>query len=126
MSDQPQNVDKEGPRKKMDISKLVSIIPPASEVLGRKEQKTMEKRVRLRFDKSIDTSIAKLPSSLAKMLGIHDNEDVEVIIAGKKKFTLKAQLFDSTDVNTVHVNPAEFEKQGVADNSIATIRKARR
>lgn len=110
----------------MDISKLVSIIPPASEVLGRKEQKTMEKRVRLRFDKSIDTSIAKLPSSLAKMLGIHDNEDVEVIIAGKKKFTLKAQLFDSTDVNTVHVNPAEFEKQGVADNSIATIRKARR
>lgn len=109
--------------RKVDISKLVSIIPPASE-LFKKERKLSEKRIRIRFDSSLSPDIAKVPSALAKLLDIKDKDAVEIVVAGRKKFRLQAAVFESQEENVVFVPPAEFEKNGVADNSIATIRKA--
>ncbi|MGC8953569.1 hypothetical protein [Desulfurococcus amylolyticus] len=111
-----------GTQQKIDVSKLVSIIPPASE-LKKKEKKLTEKRVRIRFDRTLNEPIAKIPSALASMLDIKNDERVEVVVAGRKRFEFKALVFESTDENVVYVYPGEIEKNGVADNSIATIRK---
>lgn len=108
--------------KKVDIEKLVSIIPPASE-LFKKEKKLSEKRVRIRYDNSLPGELVKVPSALAKLLDIRENDSVEIVVAGKKKFRYKAILYESQEDNVVYANPSELEKHGVADNSIATIRK---
>lgn len=122
--------DKEAPaqseapeRSKVDVSKLISIIPPASELKA--ERKVVsEKRVRIRFDRGINKPIAKLPSHLAKELGIKSGDTVEVIVAGRKKASFTAEVIE-TQENFVLVYPADLERQGVSDNSIATIRKSR-
>ncbi|MEL9909187.1 MAG: hypothetical protein QXP97_05970 [Desulfurococcus sp.] len=124
MEQSPSGGEKEtGTQQKVDVSKLVSIVPPASE-LKKKEKKLTEKRVRIRFDRTLNEAIAKIPSALASMLGIKNDERVEVVVAGRKRFEFKALIFESTDENIVYVYPGEIEKNGVADNSIATIRKA--
>lgn len=120
-----QSLDLEKPEEKtgVDISKLLAIIPPASEVL-KKEQKTLsEKRIRIKFDKTLVKPVAKISSVIAHELGIKNGDYVEIVVAGKKKTKLIAEVIDSPDVNVVVVYPEELEKQGVADNSIATIRK---
>lgn len=115
-------MEEPGKEKKVDVSKLASIIPPASE-LFKKEKKLSEKRIRIRYDSSLSPDAAKVPSALAKLLDIKDNDPVEIVIAGRKKFRLQAVVFESQEENVVFVAPAEFEKSGVADNSIATIRR---
>ncbi|MGC8982443.1 MAG: hypothetical protein ACP5KA_01610 [Desulfurococcaceae archaeon] len=109
---------------KVDVSKLVAVVPPASEVLGKKQKQLTEKRVRIRFDRSLNKPIAKVPTKLAEELGIKKDDLVEIVVAGKKKARFTAELIDSPDANIVWVYPGELEKQGVADNSIATIRRA--
>ncbi|WP_440059943.1 hypothetical protein ACSU1N_01965 [Thermogladius sp. 4427co] len=108
---------------KVDINKLLSIVPPASE-LKKKEKSVREKRVRVRHDPSLSPDKMKIPSELAKLLGISDGDRVELVVAGKKKFVYTAQVFESSDENTVFAHPDELVRNGVADNSIATVRKA--
>lgn len=122
---QPQSEGgKETPeQQKIDVSKLASIIPPASE-LRKKEKKLSEKRIRIRFDQSLNEPVARIPSALASMLDIKSDDTVEIVVAGRKKFLFKAVVFESTDENTVYIYPKEVEKNGVADNSIATLRKS--
>lgn len=114
--------------KKVDISKLVSIIPPASELM-KKEKKLSEKRVRVRIDQSLKDPVARIPSALTSMLGIREGDVVEVVVAGRRKFTFKATVFESQDENVVHVAPRDLNnievlRSGVADNSIATVRRS--
>jgi len=124
MSQPPSEGEKTSPeQQKVDVSKLVSIIPPASE-LKKKEKKISEKRVRIRFDHSLNEPVARVPSSLASLLGIKNDDTVEIVVAGRKKFTFKAIVFESPDENVVYIYPKDLDKSGVADNSIATIRKA--
>jgi hypothetical protein len=113
---------------KVDISKLVAIIPPASEVLGRKKEAVLpEKRVRIRFERGLDKPIARIPSSIAQLLGVKSGDLVEVVVAGKKKAVFTAEVVESKPgEEVIYVYPAELEKQGVADNSIATIRKIKK
>jgi len=113
---------------KVDISKLVAIIPPASEVLGKKKEAVLpEKRVRIRFERGLDKPIARIPSSIAQLLGVKSGDLVEVVVAGKKKAVFTAEVVESKPgEEVVYVYPAELEKQGVADNSIATIRKIKK
>ncbi len=107
---------------KIDIKKLVSIVPPASE-LRRRQKLLREKRIRIKYDESLPEGAAKIPKDLAKMLGINDGDKIEIVVAGKKKFVFTATIIDETGTNYVYVYPAELEEKGVADNSIATLRK---
>jgi len=108
---------------KVDVSKILAVIPPAAEL--KKEKKTiLEKRVRIKFEKSLQKPIARIPVSIANELGVKSGDVVEVVVAGKKKVLLEAEVVE-TNENFVVVYPIELEKQGVSDNSIATIRKAR-
>ncbi|MEM4718209.1 MAG: hypothetical protein QXE81_05570 [Desulfurococcaceae archaeon] len=110
-------------KQKPDISKLLAIIPSAAELRGGK--KTLaEKRIRIRYDRSFSKPIAKIPVHVASELDIKPGDQVEIVVAGKRKVTLTADLYETKE-NTVIVHPAELEKQGVADNSIATIRKVK-
>jgi bifunctional DNA-binding transcriptional regulator/antitoxin component of YhaV-PrlF toxin-antitoxin module len=108
---------------KVDISRLLAIVPSAAEL--REEKKVLqEKRIRIRFDRSLVKPVAIVPTSIARELDIKTGDVVEIVVAGKKKAVFTAQVEDRGE-NVVIVYPAELEKQGVADNSIATIRKAK-
>ena len=114
--------DKPVSKKKIDVAKLLSIIPPASE-LKRKEIKLKEKRIRVRYDESLPPNTIRLSKHLAQLLGINEGDLVEIVVAGRHKFTYNALVIDEGNVNEVHCNPEELKERGVADNSIATIRK---
>jgi bifunctional DNA-binding transcriptional regulator/antitoxin component of YhaV-PrlF toxin-antitoxin module len=108
--------------KKVDIKKLVSIIPPASE-LRRKQKVLREKRIRIKYDESLPEGSARVPKDLASMLGIKDGDMIEIVVAGRKKFLFKAEIIEETGTNIVYCYPEELRENGVADNSIATLRK---
>lgn len=124
MSEREQVRNAQEQQQKPDISKLVSIVPPASE-LKRKEKILSEKRLRVKYDESLKEPIAKIPKPIAGMLGIKDGDSVEVVVAGRKKFMFKAVIIESQEENTIYVYPEELKINGVADNSIATLRKSR-
>lgn len=108
---------------KIDIAKLVSIIPPASE-LRKKEEKVREKRIRIKWDETLPKGIAKLSKSLADLLGIKEGDFVEIVVAGRHRFLFKATIISEGNINEVYCNPEELKEKGVADNSIATLRKS--
>ncbi|ADG91443.1 hypothetical protein [Thermosphaera aggregans] len=124
MSEGEQVRNAQEQQQKPDISKLVSIVPPASE-LKKKEKILSEKRLRVKYDESLKEPIAKIPKPIAGMLGIKDGDSVEVVVAGRKKFMFKAVIIESQEENTIYVYPEELKINGVADNSIATLRKSR-
>ncbi len=59
------------------------------------------------------------PATMAE-LGI--TSAIEVVIAGKKKLYFEAQPNDKVPQNEVWCNTDELKTQGVADNTIATVR----
>ncbi|MBC7120246.1 MAG: hypothetical protein H5T33_01500 [Candidatus Methanosuratus sp.] len=83
--------------------------------------KPPEKRLRLRRKEDTDKGIGKLNPSTVKYLQI--SEKFEVVVAGKKKMELRALSFPDIPENEVWVNAEEMRILGLADNSIATIRK---
>ena len=105
--------------RKIAIKALVAIIPPAS--VRKTEKKLREKRVRLRYIDSVKPGHAIINDDLAKPLNI--TEYIEVTVAGRKRFKLKASLSPDVPVNEVWCNPEELREKGIADNSIATVRR---
>ncbi|MCE4607702.1 MAG: hypothetical protein F7B61_01915 [Caldisphaeraceae archaeon] len=105
---------------KPDLSKALSIIPPATS-LKEGGEKQREKRVKISYDRGVGENAAKVSKKLAEELGISNR--IEIVIAGKKKFVMKAIIDESIDeMNKVYVNPDIMKDEGVSDNSIATIR----
>ncbi|MDP8003405.1 MAG: hypothetical protein ACP5I6_04165 [Caldisphaera sp.] len=105
---------------KADISKALSVIPPATSLKG-KGKKISEKRIRISYDSSLEKGEAKISKKLAQDLGIQ--KELELVIAGKKKFVMKAVIDEGIkDDNKVFANPDEMKDEGIADNSIATVR----
>ena len=86
-------------------------------------QRPPEKRLRIRRRDDVDPGLAKINPETAKLLQIDDR--LEVIVAGRKKLDLKATLFEQVPINEVWANSDEMRVQGLADNSIATIRRSR-
>ncbi len=109
-------------QRKIDISKLVSIIPPATE-LRKRETRIREKRIRVRWDENTPLGSVKIHKELAESLGIKEGNMVEIVVAGRHKFIYKAILVEEGEVNEVYCNPEELRERGVADKSIATVRK---
>ena len=107
---------------KIDVTRLVSIIPPASQ-LKRREARIREKRIRIRYNESLPQGVVKISKKLAEMLNIKDGDLVDIVVAGRHKFVYKAVIEEGEGVNEVYCNPEELKERGVADNSIATIRR---
>ena len=107
---------------KKSIRELVDLVPSPSELKAR-IKKLREKRVRLKYDSSLEPEQAKIHPDLAKELDIQDK--LEIVVAGRHRFVFKAIIDESAEYNRVHVNPDLMEEHGVADNSIATVRAYR-
>ncbi|MEB2836014.1 MAG: hypothetical protein GSR80_001223 [Desulfurococcales archaeon] len=107
---------------KADVKAALSLIPPAS-ALKSEERRLTEKRIRLRYDASLEPEEAKVNPQLAKELGIEDK--LEIVVAGRHRFVFRAIIDDEVEYNRVHVNPDLMEENGIADNSIATVRSYR-
>lgn len=120
-TDKPPPTEHVHKSSKADISKILAIIPSATE-LKREKKVLQEKRIRIKFDRNLTGPLAKIPVHIANELGIKSGDLVEVVVAGKKKVIFTAEVVD-TGENVVAVCPADLERQGISDNSIATIRK---
>ncbi|MCE4613151.1 MAG: hypothetical protein F7C07_04900 [Desulfurococcales archaeon] len=107
------------PRPEGGISKLLEVIPSASALRAR-ETRLSEKRIRLKYDETLEESQARISPSLARMLGIEDK--IEIVVAGRHRFLFRAIIDENVEENRVHVNPGLMEEHGIADNSIATVR----
>ena len=107
--------------KKKDIKALVAVIPPATQLLGRKEKKLAEKRIRVRRKPNIKPEYAYINPQLAKELGV--KEYLEIVIARRHRYAFKAILDENVPVNEVWCNEDLLREDGVADNSIATARR---
>lgn len=105
-------------KEKIDIKALVSIIPPASSLAREKHRR--ERRIRVRGVENVKRGFAKINPKLAKTLGIKDK--LVVVIARKKKLQLTAILDENISENEVWCNYEQLREEGIADNSIATIR----
>lgn len=107
--------------KKRDIRALVAIIPPASEVIGRREKKLAEKRIRVRRKSHIKPEHSYINPQLAKELDIKDY--LEIVIARRHRLVFKAILDEAVPINEVWCNEDLLRDEGIADNSIATVRR---
>lgn len=114
------------PKKKIDVRAALQFIPPASQLASEKRKAIVERRVRLRFHNELKESIAKLNPDLAKELGVEEGDYMEVVVARRHKFVYKVELDENVPVTEVWVNGEKLSEYGVSDNSIATVRKARR
>ena len=106
-------------RRKIDIRSALSMIPPASQILGR-EKKLRERRVRLRFHEEVREGVAKVNPELLSEIG--EAEQVEVVVAHRHKFRYRVEVDDNVPPHEIWVNGSGLPEQGVADNTIATVR----
>ncbi len=113
----------EGKKGKTDIKKLIAVIPPPTMLFAKQRQTQLrEKRIRLRYDPDTSQDQAKVSPQLAKELDIKDY--LEVTVAGRKRFRFRAVIDDAVPYDCVYVNPDLMKQNGIADNSICTIRRA--
>ncbi len=106
--------------KKRDIKALVAVIPPASQVLGRREKKVRERRIRVRLKDNVKEGEIYISPRLASDLNIKDVAYLS--IPGKKRMAFKVVVNDAVPQNEVWVNAEVMRERGVADNTLATIR----
>ncbi|MEM0348359.1 MAG: hypothetical protein QW309_06820 [Zestosphaera sp.] len=104
---------------KRDIKQLVAVIPPASEVLSKGVKKVLEKRVRVRLRDGVPDGVIYVSSKLASELSVKDK--VQLSVSGKK-FMLKVFVSDDIPENEVWTNEEFMRKNGISDNSMATVR----
>lgn len=108
--------------KKRDIKALVAVIPPASQVLSRREKKVKERRIRVRLKEVVKEEELHISSRLANELNIKDRAYLS--IPGKKRMEFRVIINDSVPYGEVWVNAEIMRGKGIADNTLATIRGA--
>jgi hypothetical protein len=84
-------------------------------------QKWVEKRLKVRSRDDVPKGYAKINPETMKILNITD--EVEGVVAGKRKFIYKAMPSESVPVNEVWCNAEEMKVIGIADGTVTTIRK---
>lgn len=118
-SSQADVVEKE---ERVDIKRLIAVVPPPSTLFGKERRTLKEKRIRLSYDTSVGKDEAKISKTLAEELNIKNF--LELTVAGRKRFKFKAIILDSLPNDIAYVNPEVMKIHGVADKSICTIRSA--
>ncbi len=87
------------------------------------EMQRRERRLRLRRKENIPYGQARMNPEMMNELNI--SSEIEVVIAGKKKYRFIVVPLDSVPRNEVWCNAEELREHGIADNTIATIRAFR-
>ncbi len=108
---------------KINVRDTLKIIPPPSMLKAQTKKRTSEKRIRIRYLRDISENNAKISPKLASELGLGEDETIEIVVAGKKKFTFTPIIDESIPVNEVWVNEDLLKINGIADNSIATVKR---
>jgi len=83
-------------------------------------QARIEKRMRLRRRSDVQKGTAKMNPKAIKYLKIEN--ELEAVVAGKKKLRFRVLAWDETPENEVWCNEEELQMHGVADRTIATCR----
>lgn len=109
-------------QEKVDIKKLVAVVPPPTTLFAKGKKVQKERRIRLAYDASVGKDEAKISKALADELSIKNY--LEITVAGKKRFKFRVVTLDSIPNDVVYVNPEVMKLHGVADKSICTIRSA--
>jgi len=104
------------------VKQLVAVIPPASQILTKEGPKLREKRVRLRLKRGIPSDELHISPSLIKELNIGGR--AEISVAGKKKLRFKAIEDEEVPENEVWGFEDVMRENGLADNSLVTLRGA--
>jgi len=82
-----------------------------------------ERRLRLRRRDDVPEGQARMNPKAMEYLGIEDK--IEVVVAGKKRYTFRVLPLDQVPENEVWCNADEMRMYGLADRTIATVRRAR-
>ena len=82
----------------------------------------LEKRLRIRSREDVSAGNSKMNSQMAQQLSVSD--EIEAIVAGKSKGKWKTMQTETVPANEVWMNGEVLKAKGIADNTIATIRKA--
>ena len=83
-----------------------------------------QKRMRLRHRVEVEKGKSFLNPKTMSFLEVEDSQEIEIVVAKKKKFRSIAFSKSEVPLNEVWMNPDELQEKGIADNSIATVRKA--
>ena len=83
-----------------------------------------QKRMRLRHRVEVERGKSFLNPETMSFLEVEDSQEIEIVVAKKKKFRSIAFSKSEVPLNEVWMNPDELQEKGIADNSIATVRKA--
>ncbi|MEM2006264.1 MAG: hypothetical protein QXG17_03150 [Sulfolobales archaeon] len=105
--------------KKRDIKVLLSVIPPA-EALRKQRSSPQERRVKLKYNSVVKTGSLHVNPELARELSIGDYAEISV---HGKRVKLKVVVSEKVPQGEVW-GSADLRTQGIADNSIVTIRSA--
>lgn len=82
----------------------------------------MEKRLRLRKNQDVPDGYATINQNIADLLQVEEGKILEVVIS-KKRFQFKLKI-DKKLEGGVHLSDREMTKNGLMDNTIATVREA--
>lgn len=83
-----------------------------------------QKRMRLRHRIEVERGKSYLNPDTMNFLEVEDGQEIEIVVAKKKKFRNVVFSKSEVPINEVWMNPDELQEKGIADNSIATVRKA--
>lgn len=108
---------------KISVMDTLKVIPPPSMLRESKRKTVFEKRIRIRRSADVGEDKAKISPSLARELGVAEDL-VEIVVAGKKTLQLVAMVDEKVPENEVWINENVLKLYGIADNTIATIRRA--
>ena len=81
-----------------------------------------ERRLRLRRKDNVIEGSARMNPKTIEELEI--KKSIEVVIGGKKKLYFNVLPLEDVPINEVWCNEEELRANGVADNTIATVRKS--
>jgi hypothetical protein len=85
------------------------------------EKVRKEKRLRLVLSEEVKEGKAKINEKIANELGIVDK--IEAVVGGKKRIVFDAIISSEFPLEQVIINTSEAKAYGIANNTIATIRR---
>ncbi|MFB6471120.1 MAG: hypothetical protein TU36_007830 [Vulcanisaeta sp. AZ3] len=106
---------------------IPSFLTPSG-IKGEEKRERHERRLRIKRRSDVDEGKVKINPEIMKELDIGDS--VEVVLVGggsrERKYVFTAVPSEDVPRNEVWCNEEEMRRLGIADNSIATIRRSLR
>jgi len=110
---------------KISVMDTLKVIPPPSMLREAKKRQATERRIRIRRVATVEEGKAKISPLLARDLEVRDDM-VEIVVAGRKSLQLSPLVDENVPQNEVWINEDMLKNLGIADNTIATIKRIAR